>query len=36
MLEFLRWYFDFEARRDTLPHQPPEAEIWKFIGYQFK
>jgi hypothetical protein len=36
MLSFLRSYFDFDARRDTLPHKPPETEIWKFIGYQFQ
>jgi hypothetical protein len=36
MLAFLRSYFDFDACRDTYPHKPPEAEIWKYIGYQIK
>lgn len=36
MVAFLRSYFDFEARKDTLPHKPPETEIWKYIGYQLK
>ena len=36
MIAFVRKYFDWDARRDTLPHKPPEAEIWKFIGAQLK
>ena len=36
MLRFLRGYFDYDARKDTHPHKPPETEIWKYIGYQLK
>ena len=35
MLTFLRNYFDFEACSDTVPHKPPELEIWKFIAGKF-
>jgi hypothetical protein len=33
---YLRQHFNWDARRDTLPHKPPEAEIWKYIGKQLK
>ena len=35
MLTFLRNYFNWEATRDTIPHKPPELEIWRFIVTKF-
>jgi hypothetical protein len=36
MLDFLRSHFFWEATKDTRPHKPPEAEIWKFIAGKFE
>lgn len=30
-LEYLRNFYDWESRRDTYPHRPPEVEVWTFI-----
>lgn len=36
ILKYLRSYFDYDARKDSIPHKPPEVEIWKYIGTQLK
>ncbi len=36
ILRYLRNRFDWEACRDTIPHRPPELEIWKFIRSQLE
>ena len=34
MLDCLRKFFDWESRRDTYPHRPPELEVWQYIQRQ--
>ena len=34
MLTCLRNFFDWESRRDTYPHRPPELEVWQYIQSQ--
>ncbi|HEY3443758.1 MAG TPA: hypothetical protein VGK29_23580 [Paludibaculum sp.] len=34
MLVCLRNFFDWESRRDTYPHRPPELEVWQYIQRQ--
>ena len=36
ILTFLRSYFDYDARKGSIPHKPPELKIWNYIGAQFK
>ena len=31
MLEALRRFHDWESRRDTYPHRPPEVDVWRYI-----
>lgn len=35
-LEYLRNFYDWEARRDTYPHSPPEVEVWRYIQTQMR
>lgn len=30
-LKAMRNFHDWDARKDTYPHSPPEVEVWKFI-----
>ena len=36
MIRFLRTHFDWESRRDTYPHKPPELDVWKYIERQLR
>jgi hypothetical protein len=31
MLTCLRNFYDWESRKGTYPHRPPELDVWKFI-----
>lgn len=35
-LAYLRNFYDWEARRDTYPHSPPEVEVWRYIQRQLR
>jgi hypothetical protein len=30
-LDGIREFYDWESRKDSYPHRPPEQEVWKFI-----
>ena len=30
-LKYLRNFYDWESRRDTYPHRPPELDVWRYI-----
>lgn len=32
----VRNFYDWESRRDTFPHRPPEVEVWKYILKQLR
>lgn len=34
LLTCLRNFYDWESRRDTYPHRPPELDVWKYIQSQ--
>ena len=34
MIECIRAFYDWESRRETYPHRPPELEVWKYIERQ--
>jgi len=34
IIAYLRAFYDWEARRNMYPHQPPELEVWRFIQRQ--
>jgi hypothetical protein len=34
MLTCLRNFYDWESRKETYPHRPPELDVWKFIQRQ--
>jgi hypothetical protein len=34
MIACIRAFFDWESRRETYPHKPPELDVWKFIERQ--
>jgi hypothetical protein len=36
MLVCLRKFYDWESRRDTYPHKPPELAVWKYIQSQLR
>jgi hypothetical protein len=31
LLADLRQFYDWDTKRETYPHSPPEAEVWKYI-----
>ncbi len=33
-LKAVRQFFDWNAKRDTYPHSPPEVEVWNYIFNQ--
>jgi len=35
-LTCIRELYDWESRKDSFPHRPPELEIWRFIKGQLK
>ena len=35
-LDCIREFYDWESRRGTYPHRPPELETWKFIQQELK
>jgi hypothetical protein len=36
MLACLRDFYDWESRKQTYPHRPPELDVWKFIQRQLR
>ncbi len=36
VLDCIRELYDWESRRDSFPHRPPELEVWGFIRQQLK
>jgi hypothetical protein len=36
MLADLRQFYDWDTKRDTYPHRPPEVEAWRFIRDQLR
>jgi len=34
MLDCIRKFYDWDSRKDTYPHRPPELDVWKFIQRQ--
>ncbi len=36
VLVSVRNFYDWESRRDTYPHRPPEVEVWKYILKQLR
>ena len=33
-LDCIRKFYDWESRKDSYPHRPPELEAWRFIQGQ--
>jgi hypothetical protein len=36
MIASIRAFYDWESRRDSYPHRPPELEVWKYIQRQLR
>jgi hypothetical protein len=36
ILASIRAFYDWESRRDTYPHRPPELEVWKYIRKELR
>ncbi len=34
MLDCIRAFYDWDSRKDSYPHRPPELEVWEFIKRQ--
>ena len=34
VLKFIRNFYDWESRKETFPHRPPEVEVWNYIQRQ--
>jgi hypothetical protein len=36
MIACIRNFYDWDSRKETYPHRPPELEVWKFIQRQLR
>ena len=36
MIDCLRQFYDWDSRKGTYPHRPPELEVWEFIRGQLR
>ena len=36
MIACVREFYDWDSRKDTYPHRPPELEVWRFIQSQLR